>query len=329
MDGGFVHAVEPSLDSAMSAILDHSRDCIAVIETDGVLSFINDNGRTAMGIDSTAPVLGQPWHALWSDESHAPAIDALCSAADGAHSSFEARRDTGPTRRWDVSVSPVQDRAGRITHLLSTARPILDVDARIEAAEREVEMQKAVAREAQHRLKNLITVVASIAKLVARRSNTLAEFERSFQRQLLNLDRAQGLLTDGAEHAGTLGQVVSVVLEGEGSDPRLTVSPLPTGLIGDRTVQLLALVLGELRTNAIKHGALSVDEGRVTLDLRAEGDDLHIVWTEDVGRTAPDPGLSGGSGLDLIRRMLSSSGAEPEVAWTGRGLRMAFSAARF
>lgn len=329
MDGGFVHALERSLDSAMSAILDHSRDCIAVIDTDGALSFINENGLAAMGIDSADSVLGQPWHALWSDESHAQALDALSSAADGAHSSFKAQRDAGPTRRWDVSVSPLQDRAGRVTHLLSTARPILDVDARIEAAERNVEMQKAVAREAQHRLKNLITVVASIAKLVARRSNSLAEFERSFQRQLLNLDRAQGLLTDGAENAGTLGQVVSVVLEGEGSDPRLTVSPLPTGLIGDRTVQLLALVLGELRTNAIKHGALSVDEGRVTLDLRAEGDDLHVVWTEDIGRNAPDPGLSGGSGLDLMRRMLSSSGAEPEIAWTGRGLRMAFSAARF
>lgn len=322
-----MHALECSLDSALLAILNHSRDCIAVIETDGALSFVNDNGLAGLGTDES--VLGEPWHRLWSDESRADALDALSRALDGAHPRFEARCDTGATRLWDVSISPVRDRAGRITHVVSTARPDPDATARLEAAERDVEMQKAVAREAQHRLKNLITVVASIAKLVARRSTSLAEFERSFQRQLLNLDRAQGLLTDGAENSGTLGQVVSVVLEGEGRDPRLTVSPLPTGLIGDRSVQLLALVLGELRTNAIKHGALSVDEGRITLDLRSERDDLHIVWDEDIGRTAPDPGLSGGSGLDLIRRMLSATGAEPEIGWTGRGLRMAFTASRF
>lgn len=329
MDGGFVHALERSLDSAMLAILDHSRDCITLVEIDGALSFVNDNGLTAMGIGTDEMVLGQPWHTLWSDESHAPALGALSRAAEGAQSGFEARRDVGPIRRWDVAISPVHDRAGRITHLVSTARAIPEPDARVAAAERNAEMQTAVAREAQHRLKNLITVIASIAKLVARRSNSLAEFERSFQRQLLNLDRAQGLLTDGAENSGTLGQVVSVVLEGEGRDPRLTVGPLPTGLIGDRAVQLLALVLGELRTNAIKHGALSVDAGRVTLDLRSEGDDLHIAWVEDIGRDAPDPGLTGGSGLDLIRRMLSSAGAEPDIAWTGRGLRMAFTTTRF
>lgn len=324
MDGGFVRALEPSLDSAMLAILDQSRDCIMAIETDGTLSFISTNGLAAMGIDRLDTVLGQPWHALWSEQSHAQATRALSRAAAGKHARFEARRGDGQT--WAVTVSPVHDRTGRITHLISTAWPVTTQGAQVAAAERHAEVQTTVARESQHRLKNLITVIGSISKLIARRSRSVDEFERSFQRQLLHLDRAQILLTDGAEDDGSLGQVVAVVLEGEGSDPRLRVGPLPTGRIGDRTVQLLALVLGELRTNAIKYGALAGEAGRVTLDIKAdEDDDLHIVWTEDTGTEAPSPVLSGGSGLELIRRMISTGGSEPEIGWTGRGIRVAFS----
>ncbi|WP_375261499.1 HWE histidine kinase domain-containing protein [Palleronia sp.] len=322
MDGGFVRTLEPSLDSAMLAILDQSRDCITVIETDGSLSFISTNGLLGTGIDRFDAVLGEPWHTLWSGQSRAQAADVLSRAAEGEDARFEAWRDDG--QRWEVAVSPVRDRTGRITHLISTAWPVSTPGAKVAAAERNAEMQTTVARESQHRLKNLITVIGSISKLIARRSRTVDEFERSFQRQLLHLDRAQALLTEGAEDDGSLGQVVAVVLEGEGNDPRVTVNPLPTGRIGDRAVQLLALVLGELRTNAIKYGALSEEAGRVLLNIEADGPDLHVVWTEDTGHERPSPTLSGGSGLELIRRMISTGGSEPEISWTGRGIQVAF-----
>ena len=197
------------------------------------------------------------------------------------------------------------------------------------AAERTAELQTTVARETQHRLKNLITVIGSLSKLIARRSRSVDEFERSFQRQLIHLDRAQSLLTDGAGKHGTLGQVVSVVLEGEGRDQRITVGDLPGGRIGDGAVQLLALVLGELRTNAMKYGALSVESGHVSLEVQEVGEALRVTWTEDNGQPLPAPELNGGSGLDLIRRMIASTASEPEIGWTGRGLRLSFCTPRF
>lgn len=67
-----------------------------------------------------------------------------------------------------------------------------------------------------------------------------------------------------------------------------------------------ALLFHELGTNAIKHGALSVPEGAVTLSWRAAGDEVHIDWVESQGPKVRPP-QSRGFGSELIEILTAGS----------------------
>lgn len=75
----------------------------------------------------------------------------------------------------------------------------------------------------------------------------------------------------------------------------------PDAVLSDALFTGIALVLHELATNAIKHGALSQPSGRVGLTWTVDGQGLHMRWTETGGPRVEAPG-SHGFGLNLLRR---------------------------
>ncbi|HEX8232199.1 MAG TPA: HWE histidine kinase domain-containing protein [Caulobacteraceae bacterium] len=165
------------------------------------------------------------------------------------------------------------------------------------ALEQEVRERRALEHhrelllgELNHRVKNVLAVVAGIAAQTARASPTVAAFSESFGARLRSLAQAHDLLTERSWLPTPLRAVAEAVLDaylGQGGrvsleGPELSLEP--------KAAVSLGLVLHELMTNAVKHGALAGAEGAVRLRWEApEPSQARLVWSESgvAGLTAP------------------------------------------
>ncbi|TDL75987.1 PAS domain S-box protein [Palleronia sediminis] len=332
-DIGFTRFIGGGLEAAVVAMLEQTQDCVKLIDRDGTLAFMNANGRKAMAMDGTAPVSGIAWPMLWPGESRPQIEAALAAALRGERSRFKAFCPTvrGEPRWWDVSVSPIRGADGAVGHVLATSRditPFIDAldderDKRLEA-ERNSEIQTLVADETRHRLKNVLAIVGSISNVLVRRSGTLAEYRQRFARHLQSLANAQDLLGARGGARGDLGSFVADALGAGGNDPRVVLGAMPDDPISDQSAQVMALVLGELHTNAVKHGALGTAGGRVTLDAACAGGTARFTWAEDHGHPVAPVEIAGGAGSELMRGMLATDDGAPVFDWGPRGLTVRF-----
>lgn len=183
-----------------------------------------------------------------------------------------------------------------------------------EAALREREERLAVVvAELQHRTRNLISVVGAIADDTLRKSETLDDFKTNYHDRLEVLGRAQGLLfrTQGGGRV-TFDELLNSELAAQsvraGDGGQVTLDGAEGIRLRSGTVQTLAMVLHELVTNALKHGALRQPDGHLTVSWRHEisAEDgrpwLHLDWKE-TGVEMPS-GARAGNGRDLIERAL-------------------------
>ena len=172
------------------------------------------------------------------------------------------------------------------------------------------ERQGILVGELQHRTRNLLAVVRSIASQTASTVESLHEFQAAFDRRLGALSRVQGLLSRTEGEAVTVESLLRMELDAVTDDwSRIEVDG-PRVLVGDGTLQTLTLVIHELSTNAARHGALSDPQGRIVIhwfrrDDR-EGDAGHLVieWREKFSTRTPDPARPRGFGRQLIEEAI-------------------------
>ncbi len=176
------------------------------------------------------------------------------------------------------------------------------------------ELQTVLVGELQHRTRNIIGLIRAMAGQMARSSTSVPEFTEQFNARLDALARVTGLLAkldDGQRIA--FDDIVRTELSAHGvddpGDPRCTIRG-PKGIrLRSSTVQIVALALHELATNAVKHGALSTPGGRLTLEWKLDtspggAPTLRIAWQES-GVPADDTTASRqGFGRALIERAL-------------------------
>lgn len=188
--------------------------------------------------------------------------------------------------------------------------PILLAAIDVEARSAEAELDTALREELAHRLRNLVTLVAALT------TNTLGQNPSSATVDRL-LDRLRSLQTAGYVGNEVLDAECSVARIAQRIINRFHDSADHRVLIeGDdiavsrRWGNTLALILHELATNCIKHGALTVRTGMVTLRwcTIAEPDRtmLHVEWREMGGPLVREPATRG-HGLAFVEKMLSAS----------------------
>ena len=316
----------------LAAILDQSQDCILLLNRAGELEYLNKNGRAALQIEDFDRVAGRPWVELWPADTHRHFLDSHGKALRGQSSRFEIF-DPGNGSHphwWDVGVAPVYDGGRKVVHVLLTMRDMteymnrrLNDQIRREEAEREAGFAEAVAREMRHRLKNQLAVVGSVAKLLARHSDSAAEMAGKFENKLIALAQAQDLLTVHREEPITAGDALTQVLGASGAGESIEVLRIPEVRLGDDAVQQLALILGELQTNSLKYGALRDEAGKITLSGQMQGRTLCLHWHEDTGREMAAPDHSG-SGLKLLERLGSTGDAKGRIEWHKSGPSVTF-----
>ncbi|MCA1491785.1 PAS domain-containing protein [Ensifer sp. NBAIM29] len=184
--------------------------------------------------------------------------------------------------------------------------------------------QKVLVGELQHRVKNILANVHSIATATLRRSNSLAEFEAAFLDRLKSLARTQDLLLRESSGCVDLHELVSWELAAHGweEDGRLTIDG-PEVTLSRREAQAFAMLVHELATNAVKHGAFAGPEGRLDITwsiARANGrDNISFEWREDGVLIDKQP-TSSGFGSGLIRRSVGHMlGGTSRLDFSARG----------
>ena len=196
------------------------------------------------------------------------------------------------------------------------ARPVAihaiarDVTERKEAEAR----QKLLVRELQHRTKNMLAVVQSIATRTLQGSADLERARDALVGRVHALAHAQEFVASGTGGGASLRDLVEAELAPFAARARIEGPPI---VAGGSFAQMFALVVHELATNAAKHGALASADGRVAIDWKladgGDGPELCFSWTERGGAPVETPSHHG-FGTELIGLL-----AKSQVAFAREG----------
>ncbi|MBV9761201.1 MAG: PAS domain S-box protein [Acidobacteriaceae bacterium] len=252
---------------------------------------------------------------LFTAEDQQILDEELALVAKGKHHA-EARwvvRKDG-TRFWAQWVTePVYDEAGELRGVVKVLR---DETERKRAEER----QLLLMGELDHRVKNTLAIVQSMATQTLRNSPDASQFVETFQARLQALARAHNLLTRQSWESANVTDIVRDQLTLNGDTERITVQGPPAFLSPSSTVAL-SLVLHELGTNARKYGALSAPSGRLQVLWRIGNVEpvLTVDWTESHGPSVSPPERRG-FGATLIEKSLRGVGGTTKLQFLPGGL---------
>jgi two-component sensor histidine kinase len=190
-----------------------------------------------------------------------------------------------------------------------------------ERDEREAHV-RLIMRELSHRSKNLLAIVLAIARQTARYTHSFDDFESRFNARLQALADAHDLLVEQQWSGAALGDLVNAQLSAFGID-KVTCRGERV-MLRTEAVQNVALALHELATNASKHGALSVPNGRVAIEWGYETDAtgdrvLRLTWRESGGPPVTPP-TAKGFGCFVLDRVTVNALGEGGLQFKPEGL---------
>jgi two-component system CheB/CheR fusion protein len=155
-------------------------------------------------------------------------------------------------------------------------------------------------------VRNMLTIVGAIANQTLARSTSPAEFTQAFLGRIHSMGKSYALVSRENWGEVSFSDVLTTELASHIQDgkERISLSGPEVAFAPSQSL-MLGLVFHELATNAVKYGALSKPNGRVTVTWTIEKGRLNIEWLE---RGGPKLGKVGrkGFGTELIERELKS-----------------------
>ncbi|HKK29055.1 MAG TPA: PAS domain-containing protein [Alphaproteobacteria bacterium] len=298
-------------EARLSTILEHAPIGIGLFDEEGRWLFTNPVLAPLADdfILCRSPDAEKKWRVVDDSGQHVPLDQWPGVRALRGETALEgldfATNESGAERWLRVFAAPILDNGLDNGAVRQGIAIIQDVTERKQAEEH----QRMLMAELDHRVKNVLAVVQSVANQSLRNSGGHAP-EQLIGR-LAALAQAHTLLADNRWHGASLVHLVTQAISpyrggdlGERisiSGPDLQVSPKPA--------QTLAMAFHELATNAAKYGALSGSAGRVDIEWRLRRDEgnslLHLVWRETGGPVIMAAPEKQGFGSMLIQRSLS------------------------
>jgi len=197
----------------------------------------------------------------------------------------------------------------------------LDITERKAADER----QKLLLDELNHRVRNTLATVQSLAMQTIRHAKGPSAFDMDFVERLHALARAHDLLTEAAWEGASLGEVIERTLRlrvAPGEDRRISIEG-PFVRLSPNAAVSLNMVFHELATNAARYGALSAPGGGVEVSWAQDPADQAIVldWRETGGPPVTAP-ASRGFGSRLIEHAVPRElGGKAQLSFASDGVR--------
>ncbi|NBW08556.1 MAG: PAS domain-containing protein [Caulobacteraceae bacterium] len=264
--------------------------------------------------DALPELLGQGYFELLDD------VYATGEPFEGRESQVQLQHTpNGPlTTVWlNFIYQPIRDADGRITGIFVQGHEVTDS---VRAAQR----QKLMIDELNHRVKNTLATVQSIAMQTARSHDDPKTFAESFQSRLMALSHTHDLLTRSHWEGADLAEILRH--ETEAHDPLRLVANGPPVALSPAAALSLGMIFHELATNAAKYGALSDASGRVFIDWSvADQTDrrLTIEWRELDGPPVAAPTRRGFGSRLIERNVRHDLGGEAELSYAADGFRAA------
>jgi two-component system CheB/CheR fusion protein len=301
-------------DALLAAIVASSDDAICSKTLDGVITSWNRAAERLFGY-TAAEAVGRHVTilAVPGREEEMPRILAQIRRGEKIdHYDTVRRRKDGGLIEISLTVSPIRDSSGRIVGASKIAR---DISERKHWESR----QELLLRELNHRVKNTLAVVQSIARTTARPGVGMDRFIDLFEGRLGAMAAAHDQLVAGNWESAVLDDLVRGALGAHAAEPGMRLL-LPAVHLSPSLASNLALALHELASNAAKYGALSTPLGRVALEGSVVNGDLSLVWREHGGPEVRAPDHRGFGTALLADVMTHQHGARVSFDWRREGL---------
>jgi len=233
---------------------------------------------------------------------------------------ISCRRKDGSLFWATVFITPVADESGEVVQHFAS---LVDVTKHNQKEDR----LRLLLDELNHRTLNTLASVLAIAKQTLR-GMADDEVVDLLQGRILALSKIQSLLGRASWDSVGLREVADQILQPfglkDGRFPRISVEGDDEIPLGPKTASTLAMVFHELATNAVKHGALSNESGRVEIGWKVEtverGGRMRLRWQESGGPSVRLPERNG-FGSRLIQRDLAQEvNGEVHVAYEPAGV---------
>ena len=258
-------------------------------------------GRTALAFAAILPLM---WAALWRNQRDTATVAILLSV----FAVWGTVSGAGPFVQDNLNDSFLL----LLAFMLSASIPSLALSAEVISRKRHEEHIAFVVRELSHRSKNLLSVVQSMARQLARQSNSYEEFLGGLNTRLKAFADTQDLLVTGNWRGAELGEVVRLQLAPfHNAGTKAIRADGPPLRLSPKAVEQVGLALHELATNAVKHGALSSASGTVTIRWQLETNDiqrraLRFTWQE-AGGPPVRPAQKIGFGHQVIVKLVPAA----------------------
>ena len=291
-------------EALLRAIGESSAELIFAKDREHRLIYANPATLKAIGLTATEAMgrSEREWHGEGSES------DAIMLADEQVMATGKTLRveehftpPGGGERIYASTKAPMRNSDGDVIGIVGVSTDIT------ERHRDRVHLNLLVA-ELNHRVKNTLAIVQSLAHQTFRGAGIEATARTAFEGRLAALATAHNLLTRERWESTDLETVVVETLAAQVSDPTSVSIRGPSVRLDPKTAVSIAMALHELATNAIKYGALSVDGGHVTVRWSSGSADaprLLLDWRESGGPVVTPP-TTRGFGSRMIERALAS-----------------------
>ena len=316
-DGRFLYGVRVTQDVTNTKLMEdrlreseqRMRDLLealpAAIYTTDAQGRVNFFNRAAVEMAGRIPQPGDEWCVTWKlfwpdgsplPHNECPMAIALRENRPIRGAEAVAERPDGTRVPFIPYPTPLHDASG---NLVGAINMLVDISDR----KRAENAQKVLIDELNHRVKNTLATVQSLAGQTARHAATLEEFVPTFEGRLLALARAHDLLTKRNWLGAPFERLIQDIIQPLAGDRVLTGGPHVD--LDPRTALSITMVINELLTNAVKYGALSQPDGSLSLRWKVIARERQTIlecdWRESGGPPVTPPERRG-FGTRLMER---------------------------
>ena len=216
-----------------------------------------------------------------------------------------------------INAVPVRDGMGRIIGAVSACYDVTDL-------RQAMNRQQILLDEINHRVKNTLAAVQSVARLSVLSATTINEYIVAFEQRLFALSAAYNLLTENNWEGVNLRTIVEQILAPYADAERVKIDG-PVITLSPKLALAVAAAVQELATNAAKYGALSSARGRIEI-WWAYQDDNYITfrWIETGGPLVHIPTRRGFGSKFIQEALAADTGWKVEVQYLPQGARCTF-----
>jgi PAS domain S-box-containing protein len=311
--------------SRLAAVVESSADAILTKDLDGIITSWNPGATELFGY-SADEAIGKSVTMLIPEDrqDEEPSILTRIRAGERIeHYETVRQHKDGTQIDISLSVSPLKSAEGTVIGASKIARNITE-------RKRAQEQERLLINEMNHRIKNLFALASSIISLSARDAETPQALKTRATERLAALARVHSLTlarhgqADGAvTMPTTLHALIKAILApyeaGADAAQRITLSGDDLQLSSSATTSF-ALLVHEFATNAAKYGALTSEQGTITIETARTGDRVILSWRERNGPPVPPPTSAEGFGGYLAKATVKTLDGRIAYDWDPVGV---------